>query len=292
MQMKIKELLLESMSDIAYHYTSINSAAKIMSGGEFVLSRSTGNPSEEAYAPPGYDYFLSTTRSKVGDYHRYASNGAVMFVLDGQWFNSRYVTKPVDYWAGMWQHSPDRTRESEDRVFSKTPTIPLTGVTAIHLFLSKPDKRKSPLSRNILLAGKKLGIPVYIYNHEQAWRLQDTRRALTIAQAGDLLKGVTPDSYRSRPGRDFLEPWLELIYKKNKTELSPRAEQLRHNLVVYGSRYENDDNGLSNALSNERKPSSDGYDSATKIVNYMRKSELKSPLELKTVLCKKWEDIG
>ena len=83
-----------------------------------------------------------------------------------------------------------------------------------------------------------------------------------------------------------------LIYKKNKTELSPRAEQLRHNLVVYGSRYENDDNGLSNALSNERKPSSDGYDSATKIVNYMRKSELKSPLELKTVLCKKWEDIG
>lgn len=283
--------LLESATDVLYHYTGIRPALKVLQSGMFELSRSTGNRSEEQYAPPGYDYFFSTTRSKTGDYHRMVGNGAVMFVLDGQWFTQRYKVKPIDYWDRSWLQSPDRTRESEDRVFSKTPEIPIGGVRAVHAYIKEHNEWRSPELRNLLILAKKRGIPTYMYTDEQAWRLQDTRKALTVQQMAPLLKGVMPVQKQFRPSTDYLKPWLELIYKKNKADLSPEGEKLRYNLVYYGSRYENEDSGLGNALANERKPGNTGYDSATKLIQAMRQSKLNSPLALKNALCKKWEAI-
>ena len=155
-----EENITEGATDILYHYTGTSSAAKIFQDGAFKLSRTTGNPSEESYAPPGYPYFLSTSRSKTGDYHRWVGTGGVMFVLDGQWFSQRYPVKPIDYWERSWQFSPDRTREAEDRVFSKESEIPLGGVTAVHVLLKEQDESRSPLTRTILIQAKKLGIPV------------------------------------------------------------------------------------------------------------------------------------
>lgn len=289
--MKINEILIEAATDIIYHYTGIRPALRILQSGNFELSRSTGNKSEEQYAPPGYDYFFSTTRSKTGDYHRGVGNGAVMFVLDGQWFNQKYKVKPVDYWDRAWLQSPDRSREAEDRVFSKTPEIPIGGVRAIHALIKEHDDWRSPELRMMLLAAKKRGLPIYMYNDEAAWRLQDTRKSLSVQQMAPLLKGQLPVPQQYRPARDYLEPWLELVYKKKKTDLSPEGEKLRYNLVYYGSRYQDEDSGLSNALANERKPGNTGYDSATKIVRAMRQAKLNTPLELKNALVKKWEAI-
>ena len=289
--MRATEFITEMASDIVYHYTSTHNAARILNDGYFQLSRSTGNKSEEQYAPPGYDYFFSTTRSKVGDYHRYAGNGAVMFVIDGRWLNHNYKTKPVDYWERSWQHAPGRTREAEDRVFSKTPEIPLDGVIGIHAYIREKNEWRSPLTRGILIAGKKRGLPTYLYNDEQAWRLQNTNKAVSVKNAGELLSGVTPSRKSYSPPTDYLEPWIELIHKKSKAELTPEADKLRYNLVYYGSRYENEDSGLGNAFSNERKPGSTGFDSATAIVNYMRQNKVPSLLALKNALCKKWEAI-
>ena len=283
--------LFEGATDVLYHYTGIRPALKVLQSGMFELSRSTGNKSEEQYAPPGYDYFFSTTRSKTGDYHRYVGNGAVMFVLNGQWFQQRYKVKPIDYWDRSWLNVPGRGREAEDRVFAKTPEIPIGGVVGIHAYINEHNEWRSPELRNLLLLAKKRGIPTYMYNDEEAWRLQDTRKALTVQQMAPLLKGVMPVAKQYRPSTDYLKPWLELIYKKNKADLSPEGEKLRYNLVYYGSRYENEDSGLGNALANERKPGSTGYDSATKLVQAMRQSKLNSPLALKNALCKKWENI-
>jgi hypothetical protein len=95
--MFVHELLIEAATAIVYHYCGVGAAAKILTSGVFQLSSVTGNKSEEQYAPAGYPYFLSTTRSRVGDYHRYTGSSAVMFVLDGTWLNQHYKTKPVDY---------------------------------------------------------------------------------------------------------------------------------------------------------------------------------------------------
>ena len=289
--MRSNQFIFESATDEVYHYTSVHNAADVMQSGLFKLARSTGNKSEEQYAPPGYDYFFSTTRSKVGDYHRFVGGGAVMFVIDGRWLSQRYRVKPIDYWERSWLGVPDRTRESEDRVFSKSPAIPIDCVTEIHVLLKERDEWKSPMARGILLAGKKRGLPTYLYDNEQAWRLQDTRRAIPIEKTVTNIGGKLPTKTMYRPSTNYLEPWVELIYKKSKAELTPAAEKLRYNLVYYGSRYEDEDSGLGNDLSNERKPGSTGYDTASKLVAYMRKSGMKSPLDLKNALCRKWETI-
>ena len=290
--MKINEILTEAASDVIYHYTGIRPALRILQAGNFALSRSTGNKSEEQYAPPGYDYFFSTTRSKTGDYHRMVGNGAVMFVLDGQWFNQRYKVKPVDYWDRAWLSSPDRTREAEDRVFSKTPEIPINGVREIHAYINEHNAWRSPELRMMLLAAKQRGIPIYLYDDETAWRLQDARKQLSVQQMAPLLKGTLPVPQQYRPSKDYLTPWLELVYKKNKADLSPEGNKLRYNLVYYGVRNSGDDSGLGNALANERKPGSTGYDSATKLVQAMRRLRLNSPLELKNALATKWAEIN
>ena len=284
-------ILDEGATSVLYHYTGTPSALRILQSGEFELSSVTGNKSEEQYAPKGYPYFFSTTRSKVGDYHRYVGTGGVMFVLDGNWFSQRYPVKPIDYWERAWQHSPDRTRESEDRVFAKDPTIPINGVRAVHVLLKEQSETRSPETRKILILAKKAGIPTYLYTDEKAWRLQDNRNALNVKQAAPVLKGQEP-SRITRQYRDSLEDWLELIYKKNKGELSERADKLRYTLVYYGSRYPTEDQNLSVDMSNARKPGSSGHETAIKLIDYMRKNGIKSTVDLKNALVEKWDKLS
>ena len=288
-----EQTLDEAATAVVYHYAGVSAAAKILTTGVFQLSSITGNQSEEKYAPPGYPYFLSTTRSKVGDYHRYTGSSAVMFVLDGNWLNQRYKTKAVDYWERAWQHSGgDRTSESEDRVFTKTPEIPISGVLAVHVLIKEQHENRSPEIRTILIAAKKQGIPAYLYTDETSWRLQDTRKAVSPGAIAPILKGQQPRGYSpSRPPTMYLEPWLELIYKNKKTELTPRAEKLRYYLVYYGSRYPNEDSGLGTDMSNARKPNSTDYPTAVKINNYMRKNKFSNTVELKNAMVNKWENI-
>ena len=285
--------LFERATAIVYHYSGVGAAARILATGAFQLSSITGNPSEEQYAPPGYPYFLSTTRSRVGDYHRYTGSSAVMFVLNGDWLNQRYKTQPVDYWERSWQHSGGtRTSESEDRVFSKAPEISIDAVTAVHVLLKEQHEYRSPEVRTILIAAKKRGLPAYLYTDEAAWRLQDTRRAVTPSDAAPLLKGPQPKGYTpSRPPTMYLEPWLELIYKNSKAELTPRAEKLRYDLVYYGSRYTDQDSGLGVDMSNARKPNSADYSTAVKINTFMRKNKFANTVALKNALVDKWDKI-
>ena len=293
--MKINDLivLVEAATAIVYHYSGVPAAAKILTSGVFQLSSVTGAKSEEQYAIPGYPYFLSTTRSKVGDYHRYTGSSAVMFVLDGNWLNQRYKTKPVDYWDRSWNHpGSQRTSESEDRVYSKTPEMPIGGVTAVHVLLKEQHEYRCPEVRTVLITAKKRGLPAYLYTDETAWRLQDTRKAVAPAAAAPILKGPQQPGYTpSRPVTMYLEPWLELIYKKSKAELSPRAEKLRHDLVYYGSRYPNEDSNLGTDMSNARKPSSTDYPTAVKINDFMRKNKFVNTVALKNALVDKWNEI-
>jgi len=89
----------------------------------------------------------------------------------------------------------------------------------------------------------------------------------------------------------YLEPWLELIYKTNKADLTPRAEKLRYDLIYYGSRYPEQDSGLGVDMSNARKPNSTDYPTAVKINDYMRKNKFANTVALKNALVDKWDNI-
>jgi hypothetical protein len=286
--------LFEGASSVLYHYTSARAALRILQSGQFELTSSVGNKEETRLAPPGYPYYLSTTRSKVGDYHaRYPGSYAVMFNLDGTVLNQRNKVQPIDYWERMWlsDTSGTRTREAEDRVFSKNPTIPIKGViTEIHQLIADADDIRGPVIRQFAIAAKTQGIPIYFYKDTNSWLLQNPRGRVSLTDikpslAGPVLqRGYYHSSSRIRP----LEQWIELIYKKNKNELSEEADRLRFDLVYYGSRYENEDQGLAIELHNARKPNEVERKYADKIIQYMRKNNIATTVELKNALVKKW----
>ncbi len=290
--MLVRDLFLESASTILYHYTSIPDALKIVDSGVFELSSVVGTQAEQNYAPPGYPYFLSTTRTRVGDYHRYVGTGAVMLVLDGNWFNQRYRSRAIDYWDRSWLHSGGtRTREAEDRIFSKEPTIPADSIKEVHVLVKEQDEYRSPAARKLLIASKKKGIETYFYTDEKAWRLQVKSKAVDVDKNTPELKGQDPQRGPRHPMRSYLAPWLELIYKKNKGELSREGEKLRHSLVYYGANYRNEDQNLGTDLSNARKPGNHDRKEAIKIIDYMKAHGYKTTVDLKNALVDKWDSL-
>ncbi len=273
--------LFEAASSVLYHYTSILDAKKILDTGVFELSSVVGNKSEENHAPPGHPYFFSTTRTRLGDYHRFVGSGGVLFVLDGQWFNQRYKAKPIDYWERSWNYPESgRSREAEDRIFSREPTIPIGGVQEIHVLMKEQHEWRSPAARKLLIAGKRAGILTFFYTDEKSWRLLNKQKTVRPDRNAPELKGHEPQRI-NRPSRDYLAPWLELIHKKNKTELSKDGEKLRYNLLMYGARYDNEDQNLGVDLSNARKPSSGDHSTAIKIIDYMQKKWLQDHTRIK-----------
>ena len=195
--------LFESLSRVAYHYTNAAAAAKILQSGEFQLSSVLGSV-EQQYAPKGKLYFLSTTRTRRGGYHDYVGDSAVMFVLNGDWFNQRYQSHAVDYWENRnpkkVSHKP---HEAEDRVFAKEPVIPVGGISAVHILVK--SGAESAYARKALIAAKQRGIPAYFYEDVDAWRNLNTAKAVPISDR-PTLRGQ--DKYRRGYDRKaYLQPW-------------------------------------------------------------------------------------
>jgi len=283
------EQLNERATSVVFHYTSTGAALKILQSGNFELASVTGNPSEENYAPKGYPYFLSLTRTPTGDYHRYVGSGGVMFKMNGDWFNSRYIVKPIDYWNSAWLKSDGtRTRESEDRVFSKEPSIPITPVTEIHILLKEQNEYRSPQTRQIMITAKKKDIPAYLYTDEKAWRLLDTRKSVQPSQAKDVLKGQ-PTKGSTRKPTDFVKPWIELIEKDREEYLSDRATRQLKNLLWYHDT--TGDHNIGVDLSNARKPDAGDRASAVKLIKYMNDNGFKNTIELKNAIYDKWNKL-
>jgi hypothetical protein len=292
--MRIYDLLVEGATAILYHMTSVQAAIHILQDGEFKLASSIGSSVEEKWAPKGQHYFLSTSRSKRGDYARHPGKSAVMFVLDGQRLGQRYKVKPVDYWEGMWRNVPDRTSETEDRVFSKYNAIPIDQhIISVHLLITGNDEWRGPRTRQAMLLAKQRGIPAYLYTDAAAWATQDIRKSVSPAQAKELIKGIMPSRKQFTTSNQWgLSRWVELIFKKSTDELSEGAKKLKFNLVYYGLRDKTDSHGLATDLANARRPNDTDYPVSVKLIQYMTANHFSSPVELKNMLAAKWDGIN
>lgn len=279
--------LFESLSQVAYHYTNVAAASKILQAGEFQLSSVLGSV-EQQYAPKDKPYFLSTTRTKHGGYHSTAHSGAAMFVLDGAWFNQHYVSRPVDYWENRDPNKVShRPHEAEDRVFSRGPTIPTGGVMEVHILVKSNADHPTPANaRKALIAAKRRGIPVYYYEDEKSWRNLNKSGAVPVGSSARL-RGPERYSY-GRVRKGYMQPWIELIQATDQKQLSKTADRLRYSLG-----YSNDRNsmmqGLSNDMSNARKPGA-GADReiAVKMIRFMQQNRLTTLTDLVEFLANKW----
>lgn len=278
--------LFESVSDVVYHYTNIWAGAKIMTQGHFELSSVLGSDYEYKFSPPGYMYFFSTTRTRTGGYHDFVGSSAVMFVLDGSWFNARYPGHAVDYWQNRNPMGVShRAHEAEDRVFSRSPTIPIDGVKSVHVLVKDDaDTRHRTWARRLIIAAKKRGIPSYLYDNQKAWRQLDKRQKISMAA----LRGIDEPSFGGRRHRGYLMPWMELIFGRDRSKLSKKASSLLYGLDYYG--HEGIIKSLSVDLSNARKPDSGpDREHATKIIQYMKQHKLHSVEALADHIAQRWK---
>jgi hypothetical protein len=285
--MQIKEIVTESLSRVAFHYTNNKTALSILNSGVFQLSSTLGSV-EQQYAPKGHPYFLSTTRTRRGGYHDIIGQQATLFVLDGDWFNRHYISRPIDYWENRDPtKSHHRAHEAEDRVFSKEPTISIDGVTAVHMYCEpEADPEVKAWTRQALISAKRNGIAAYFYTDKNAWRNFDTKKQGNI----NLLKGQErTGGYISRH-RGYLMPWIELLQAKDKSQLSKRADQIRYNLAYTYDKAEAA-SSLSTDLSNARKPNS-GADraNAVKLIKFMQQNGLATVKDLVDALANKWKN--
>lgn len=289
--MKAQEFVVESLSRVAYHATGLAAANKILQSGNFELSSAPGSI-EQQYAPPGKPYFLSTTRTKTGGYHQGTTWRGAMFVLDGNWFNQRYKSGPIDYWGN--RGSGMRASEAEDRVFSAEPTIPIDGVSAVHILVdnNQPDSENlqanRAAARQILIAAKTRGIPAYYYDNHNAWLRQDTSNTADVSQ----LTGKKPNSYyRGMRRRTYMHNWLELMGATQQNQLSKDADKTRYNL-----NYDYDRDAAAKSLevdmSNARKPDSGPErETAVKIIRYMNQHRLNTIRQFVDHIAAKWKNI-
>ena len=307
--MRIIDLLTEAVSSVVYHYTNLDAAARILTTGEFALSSTLGSI-EEKFAPKGYPYFLSTTRTRRGGYHSNAiGDGAAMFNLDGNYYNQRYRGGPIDYW-GDRHNDYGRAAEAEDRIFSKEPTMSAGGITSVHIFVkplpvaavpgSSVDIRAresissfAARARTALLAAKKAGIPAYLYEDRLGWVNQDPKARIAITGSRDTLRGQIPMYNPSHPPRQYMAKWLELMYKDSTKALSTQNFGDLHSLV-YNDPYWLKEmvTSLASDLSSARKPSA-GADRevAVKIISYMNRHGLHTVTDFIMALRKKWTII-
>ncbi len=155
-----KQTIAETVSSIVYHATEMAFAARILSEKQFKLAGTYSHEREWGMVHnPDLHYYMSVTRNKTGSYHKDKSSG-VIFVLDGNWFNARYNSKPVDYYTGTLDPQKVKTKwangkkrkgsEFEDRIFSAKPTIPFSSIRdvikEIHVLIN--DRAFSPPSND------------------------------------------------------------------------------------------------------------------------------------------------
>lgn len=285
--------LTEIVSDTIFHFTYVKNALNIFKTNRFKLVPSIGTSAEDKYSPKNKVYYLSTARSKTGDYTiSNAGNNSVVFVLDGTFFNKRYTGKAIDYWDGGISRAMNKA-EMEDRIFHSEPYItfknPNSVIKEIHIYSN--DFQYQPLFE-LIKESKKNKIPVFVYNEKESFILQNKRKSLSLNDIKELF-GNPPKKELSRyqrPKRDYFYPYLELMFKNDKDKLSRLAENKLFQINVAGLYREDVIRGLSAYIHNFKKEEIYA-DQIHTIVKYMRKNSLKTIRELIDHLAEKWNEI-
>lgn len=283
--------ITEGVNEILYHTTFASNAVDILQQNRFRLTPDMGTPSDRDYRREEKNFFLSTTRSRMGQYHTPVSkyeDSRVIMVLDGRkLMQDGYSGGPVDYWNGF------DIDEMEDRVYSNSPTIDDAKkyIKEIHLFTPEKSRHdlsgrmepRSKASRTLIGLAKRMGMPLYTYKDPKNFNLLNKSRAggVSVKDFGkDEDRIPFPDSEnaetqmyrgRSQPS-NFFASWTELLMKPAHHELTDRAKRMLQKI----NRYETDavrelESDIHNAKTGSYRPSFD------KFWAYMKRIGLRSP---------------
>lgn len=247
------------ISNIVYHYTSLRKAGNIIKNDQFNLTFATG--SDDAHQPKDKYYYLSTTRSRLGNYH-VGSYIGVLLKLNGRKLQDNYIGNPVDYWGPAFRKVEPSANEMEDRIWSNKPLIKPASkyVDELHVYYDTTHGKEPKGLRDLLIQAKRKNIPYYIYTDRKAANLLDTRKAVKLE---DLDLSVEPKKpFPSYTPRDKAASWVELYEKDKKEYLSDDTK----GMMKWGFR---NLSGFNHDLQNEKK----GSPALHKLVTILKKNK-------------------
>jgi len=184
---EFENILSEGLSKILYHYTHISNLFSILKMNKFATSSNLGSVAD-AWKSGGKNFFFSTSRTKgKSGYGR--NHGTVAIVLDGEKLNQRYKGFPTDYWNWSTKRSDYKSdndymdvlksKELEDRVVTDKPYIDNAKDYILEIHIQTSSYRnfidKGEVQEILSLAGN---IPVYFYDNENDFRLQNKAKAI------------------------------------------------------------------------------------------------------------------
>ena len=191
-----KQFLKEGLTDVLYQYRSPQTILKILQKDAFYPSVGFGTPSE-VDINKGYKYYLSFARNLRGTYHQQGKMAAYM-VLDGRKLGERFKGSAVDYWlsGGGEFGTQHKKTEVEDRLFTNKPVIKDATQYIESIHVSIPIEMKSSTSDKVYpiryrttqietlkeldQEAKYLRIPIYFYSDEGAYRMKNTKKAISL----------------------------------------------------------------------------------------------------------------
>jgi len=172
-----KKIINETISNIVYHYTTMNSAIQILTGNKLIASDSQG---KDKILNKGFPYYISTTRIKHS--HIFKSN--VKIVINGEKLNHKYKSCPIDYYGGakprLYKNIHDeicimKADEAEDRILLKIPYIDNFSQYIIKIEILADDSTKRVF--RLIDVCQENGIPLLVYKNENDFLIGNSKKA-------------------------------------------------------------------------------------------------------------------
>lgn len=281
--MKYNEILLERLSSVLYHSTSIKTVLDILKDNRFRLTPDFGTSAETDLRSKNKIYYMSFSRNRINDYRSY-TGGSSLIVIDGDKLNQKYSGKAVDYWGAGFDKD-----EQEDRLFSDKPYIDNAGeyIKEIHCLprLNYEDDKARDLTwlRKIYILAKQMNIMVYVYADKENYRLLNKKKSVNISDFGKVSGDI--GGYRGYPSRNYFAGFMELLSDVKENNLSKVAKDLLYK-IKYDS-FGDVKRRLSADIHNER--TGKGRDNLDKFLARLNELKIRNIDQLLEYIRKKYE---
>jgi len=193
--LKLKNILLEGMSSVLFHFTNIPNLVNILKENKFHTTAAFASDNEQPIQQ-GYLFYVSTTRIRSTGYNMARMMNACI-VLDGNKLKAKYKGVPVDYWQQISYYGKTKKYnqrdyinalkqlEQEDRILLNSPTIEnaLSYIKEIDLLLYTEDEFNYKSIKDIIEICNENKIPLFIYNRKDYFRYNVKSRAINISKA-------------------------------------------------------------------------------------------------------------
>lgn len=227
--------LLEGISPVLFHATSIKNLINILETNRFHLTAQFTKPSESNLNSKMY--FFSTSRTRTGRYHLNDSMFMALIQLDGRKLSNNFSGEPVDYWGRDFRQF-DPNYEQEDRITSNKPYIEnaISYIERVDILLgsiSDPSKMKKIYDAYVSL--RKRGIPVRIYKNNRDWITGSTNSLdfESILKLNQKTENHTSTFFQKRNKDNNLTLTLKLLKTGNTNSLSKEEKRYLYNHTNY-----------------------------------------------------------